>query len=127
MAQTGKCTAKAPALTFLTALALSTTQKTLHNLQFSQMKSLTPSREEFLRQCGPLREGRKGVVNAETRTRIVCMECAANVGLSLSPAWVNPNSAFIDSYCFFCTVVVLQLSMEQDTSWQALLPSPDGT
>lgn len=29
-------------------------------------------------------------------------------------------------FFFFCTVVVLQLSMYQNTSWQALLPSPDG-
>lgn len=54
------------------------------------------------------------------------MDCAAVVGLGLNPAWVSPASAFIDFYCFFCTVVVLQLSMDQDMSWQALLPNPDG-
>lgn len=60
------------------------------------------------------------------------MDCAAVVGLGLNPAWFSPTSAFTDFYCFlllffFCTVVVLQLHMDQDTSWQALLPSPDAT
>lgn len=89
------------------------------------MKSLTQSREGFLRQCGPLREERKGAVGAETRTRIVHMDCAVVVGLGLNPAWVSPASAFIDFYWVFCTVVVFQLSMDQDMLWQALLPNPD--